>query len=380
MRPVYIVGAGQTPIREHWGTPLRQLAADAVVAALAEAELARPDALYVGNMLSGALNAQENLAALIADWSGLRGIEAVKVEAACGSGAAALRVAILAVASGLVDTAVAAGVEKMTDTAGHDTTSALATAADADYEANQGLSFIAINALLMQRYMHAYGWQHADFAGFSLNAHANAARNPNALLREPVTAGQYAKARMLSAPINLLDAAPIGDGAAAVVVAAAPRAAPAARILGSAVASDSVSLHERRDPLQLHAAAASAALAYRQAGIGPDEVDIFELHDAFSIMSALSLEAAGFAAPGQGVRLALEGAIGPGGRLPIGTFGGLKARGHPVGATGMYQVVELTLQLTGRAGGCQVERARVGLAQNIGGSGATVVTHVLAAA
>jgi acetyl-CoA C-acetyltransferase len=377
MRPVYILGAGQTPIREHWDVPLRQLAADAVLAALNGAGLERPDALFVGNMLSGELNSQENLAALVADWSGLRGIEAVKVEAACGSGAAALRVALMAVAGGMLDNAVVVGVEKMTDSLGHDTTTALATAADADYEASQGLSFIGINALLMQRYLHAYGWRKEDFAGFSLNAHANAARNPQALLREPITARQYDRARMLASPINLLDAAPIGDGAAAVVISTRPNHPHAVRILASALATDSVALHDRHDPLWLSAAARSAELAYRQAGIGPRDVDLFEVHDAFSIMSALSLEACGFAERGQGVRLALDEQIGLTGRLPLCTMGGLKARGHPVGATGIYQIVEQFLQLSRQAGDNQVERARIGMAQNIGGSGATVITHLL---
>lgn len=377
MRPVCILGAGQTPIREHWDTPIRQLAADAVLAALQNGGVARPDALYVGNMLSGELNRQENLAALIADWSGLRGIEAVKVEAACGSGAGALRMGILAVASGMLDTVVVAGVEKMTDSFGHDTTAALATAADADYEAAHGLSFIGINALLMRRYMHEYGWRHEDFAGFSVNAHANAARNHFAMLREPVTVKQYARARMLADPINLLDAAPVGDGAAAVLLAPAERSPASVRILGSAVATDSVSLHERHDPLCLSAAVTSTQAVYHQAGLGPEDVDLFELHDAFSIMSALSLEAAGFAERGQGPRMALDGQIGLHEKLPICTMGGLKARGHPVGATGIYQVVELFLQLTRQAGENQVERARVGLAQNIGGSGATIATHLL---
>lgn len=377
MRAVCILGTGQTPIREHWDTPIRQLAADAVLAALQSAGVTRPDALYVGNMLSGELNRQENLAALIADWSGLRGIEAVKVEAACGSGAGALRMGILAVASGMLDTVVVAGVEKMTDSLGHDTTAALATAADADYEAAHGLSFIGINALLMRRYMHEYGWRHQDFAGFSVNAHANAARSHFAMLREPVTVKQYARARMLADPINLLDAAPVGDGAAAVVLAPAERSPASIRILGSAVATDSVSLHERHDPLCLSAAVASTQAVYRQAGLGPADVDLFELHDAFSIMSALSLEAAGFSERGQGPRMALDGQIGLQGKLPVCTMGGLKARGHPVGATGIYQVVELFLQLTRQAGENQVERARVGLAQNIGGSGATIATHLL---
>ncbi len=383
MREVVILGVGQTPIAEHWDKSLRVLAGEAALAALNDARLDRADGLFVGNMLSGMLNRQENLGALVADWVGLRGVEAVKVEAACGSGAAALRAGLMAVASGAMDSALVVGVEKMTDTVGPQTTAALATAADADWEAEQGLSFVAINALVMRRYMHEYGWRHADFAPFSINAHANAAHNPNARLHEPITAADYNRARMVADPINLLDASPIGDGAAAVVLVPADRVRHAKRerpivtIAASASATDSIAVHDRRDPLWLKAAADSAQKAYAQAGVGPGDVDVFELHDAFSIMAALSLEACGFAERGEGPRLGLEGQIGLAGRIPIATRGGLKARGHPVGATGVYQIVEVVEQLRGEAGAGQVPGATVGLAQNIGGSGATVVTHIL---
>ncbi len=386
MREVAILGIGQTPVAEQWDKSIRVIAGEAVFAALADAAggHAPVGGLFVGNMLSGQLNRQENLGALVADWVGLRGVEAVKVEAACGSGAAALRAGLLAVASGALDCAVAVGVEKMTDTVGPATTSGLATAADADWEAAQGVSFVALNALLMRRYMHVYGWKKEHFAPFSINAHANALHNPNARLHERVSEKDYARARMISDPINLLDASPIGDGAAAVVLvpAAGLRAngRPVVRVAASASATDTLAIHDRRDPLWLTAAYESARRAYAQAGLGPDDLDLFELHDAFSIMAALSLEACGFAAPGQGPRLALDGVIQPGGRLPIATLGGLKARGHPVGATGLYQIVELTQQLRGQAGPAQVAGARVGMAQNVGGSGATILTHILSAA
>ena len=218
MREVAIIGIGQTPVDENWEKSLREIAGEAVFAALLDSGRETADGLFVGNMLSGLLSGQENLAALIADWVGLKGIEAFKVEAACGSGAAALRVAAMAVASGEMECAIAMGVEKMTETKGGDTTAALATAADADYEAAMGLSFVAINALVMQRYLFEYGWKHTDFAPFSINAHANAVHNPFARLREAISEKDYHKARMIADPINLLDASPIGDGAAAVVI------------------------------------------------------------------------------------------------------------------------------------------------------------------
>ncbi len=383
MREVAILGIGQTPVDEAWNKSVREIAGEAVFAALLDAQRERVDGLFVGNMLSGIISKQEHLGALVADWVGLRAIEAFKVEAACGSGAAAMRLAIMAVASGDMDSALAMGVEKMTENKGTETTAALATAADADYEAEQGLSFVAINALIMQRYLHEYGWKHTDFAPFSINAHANAVHNPFARLRDPISEKDYQRAKMIAAPINLMDASPIGDGAAAAIIVPADSlpelvyGRPRIRIAGSATATDSLAVHDRRDALWLSAAELSARKAYQQAGVSPADIDFFELHDAFSIMAALSLEACGFAERGQGPRLGLEGVIRPDGRLPIATRGGLKARGHPVGATGMYQIVEAVQQLRGEAGETQVQDARIGMTQNIGGSGATIITHIL---
>jgi acetyl-CoA C-acetyltransferase len=382
MREVAIIGIGQTSVDEHWNKTLRELAGEAILAALSDAGRETADGLFVGNMMSGILSKQESLGALIADWVGLRGIEAVKVEAACGSGAAALRTGLITVGSGEMDSAIVVGVEKMTEGLPTETTAALATAADADYESAQGVSFVALNALIMRRYLYEYGWKHTDFAPFSINAHANAVYNPYARLQEPITEKAYHQARMIADPINLLDASPTGDGAAAVILVPANsiRTAslrPKVVIAGSGMATDSVAVHDRHDPLSLSAAVKSTQKAYQQAALGPEDIDFFELHDAFSIMSALSLEACGFAERGQGPRLGLDGEITPKGHIPICTRGGLKARGHPVGATGMYQIVESVQQLRGEAGETQVEGAEVGMAQNIGGSGAAIVTHIL---
>jgi acetyl-CoA C-acetyltransferase len=225
---------------------------------------------------------------------------------------------------------------------------------------------------------------HADFANFAIVAHQNATHNPNAMFRNPITADQFSKARMIADPVNLLDSSGIADGAAAVVICPTSMAGEyangrAVRIRASSVATDTVALHDRRDPLWLAAADISARKAYAQAGVGPRDIDLFELHDAFTIMSALSLEAAGFAERGKGVWLAKAGEISCTGKIPIATMGGLKARGHPVGATGVYQIAEVVQQLRGQAGESQVPNARLGMAQNIGGSGATVITHILEA-
>ncbi len=383
MREVIIQGIGQTRVEEHWERSLRDLASEAGLAAMRDAGVDRIDAVFVGNMLSGQIAHQENLGALVADWMGQRGAEGFKVEAACASGAAAFRAAFLAVASGALDAVLAVGVEKMTETSGSETTAALASAADADFESVMGISFVGLNALIMRRYLYEFGWKHTDFGGFSINAHANGARNPNARLREPITERDYARARMICEPINLLDASPIGDGAAAALLLPAEKVAkgPRPRILiaGSAAATDALAVHDRKDPLFLSAAQLGARRAFAQAGVTHEEIDFFELHDAFSILAAMSLEACGFAERGQGPRMALDGAIRLDGKLPICTQGGLKARGHPVGATGMYQIVETVQQLRGEAGENQLSKARIGLAQNIGGSGASIYTHILKA-
>ena len=379
MRPVAILGIGQTIIDEQWEKSLRDIAAEAVIQALHDAGRESADGVFVGNMLSGIINSQTNLGPLVADWAGLRGGDAVKVEAACASGAAAFRSGLMAVASGELESVIVVGVEKMTDRTPHEVTAALATAADADYEADMGVSFVGLNALVMRRYMHEYGWKHADFAPFAINAHANAVHNPYARLRHKITLEDFERSAMIATPINLLDASPIGDGAAAVYLVPADSIASGTRILvaGSASATDTIAIHDRPEALFLTAAYQSTREAYRQAGVGPENIDVFELHDAFTIMSALSLEACGFAESGRGVQLGLEGLITPTGRIPVCTRGGLKARGHPVGATGVYQIVEVTQQLRGECGETQVPEARIGMAQNIGGSGATILTHIL---
>lgn len=381
MRDVSIIGIGQTPVREHWDKSLRELAYDGLAAAMNDAGVDRVDALYVGNMLSGEISGQAHLGALVADFAGFLGVEAVKVEAACASAAAAFRMGLMGVASGYQDVVAVLGVEKMTDDVGSKLTAGLASAADADYETVHGVTFPALNALIMRRYMYEYKLTKEAFANFSINAHANGARNPNAFLRRPIDKETFMRGGNVADPITLYDASPMADGCAAVIICpthlARDYAPQAVHVVASAMAIDTLSVHDRRDPLWLQAAEDSARRAYRQADIGPEQIDFFELHDAFTIMSTLSLEACGFAERGQGTRLALDGEIGLDGKLPLCTQGGLKARGHPVGATGLYQIVEVAQQLRGQAGENQLPNPRYGMAQNIGGSGATIVTHIL---
>ncbi|HEY3568389.1 MAG TPA: thiolase domain-containing protein [Thermoanaerobaculia bacterium] len=382
MRDVFIIGAGQTPVGEHWDLGLRDLGASAIRAALDDATIETVDALFVGNMLGGAINGQENLGALLADAAGLLPAEAWKVEAACASGGAAVRAAALSVASGAHDVAVAVGIEKMTDAVSESVTAGLASASDCDYEASHGLSFTALSALLMRRYMHEHGVSREDFAPFAVSAHRNAAANENAMFREPISIEEFVRSSQVASPIGVLDAAPVCDGAAAVVICSRDALQGhhrAVRIAASAAATDTIGLAGRADLLTLGAARRSAEKAFAASGFGPKDFDLFEAHDAFTIITALSVEACGFASRGEALKRAAHGCFARGGCIPLSTFGGLKARGHPVGASGAYQIVEATLQLRREAGPNQVPGARVALTQSIGGHGSVAVTHVLEA-
>lgn len=382
MRDVFIIGAGQTQVGEHWDLGLRDLGAAAIRAALDDAGIETVDALFVGNMLGGAVNGQENLGALLADAAGLLPAEAWKIEAACASGGAAVRAAALSVAAGAHDVAVAVGIEKMTDAVSESVTAGLATASDCDYEASHGLSFTALSALLMRRYMHEHGVAREDFAPFAVSAHRNAVANENAMFREPITVEEFARSPQVASPIGVLDAAPVCDGAAAVVIGSRDVLRghhKAVRIAAAAAATDSIGLAGRADLLTLGAAKRSAEKAFAISGFGPRDCNLFEAHDAFTIITALSLEACGFAPRGEALQRAAQGCFARGGCIPLSTFGGLKARGHPVGASGAYQIVEATLQLRREAGPSQVPGARVALTQSIGGHGSIAVTHVLEA-
>jgi acetyl-CoA C-acetyltransferase len=382
MTDVVIAGVGQTPVGEHWDLSLRELAFQAIEAAQVDAGGLRPQALFIGNMLAPQVSMQAHLGALVADFAGLTGIEAVTLEAAGASGGAALRSGYMAVASGLADVALVVGVEKFSDKVGTDIDAALATATDSDYEAIQGLTPTAQAAMLMRRYLHEFETPRQGFAGFAVTAHANGAGNPNAMFQKAIKPETYERAGIVSDPINLFDAAPYADGAAALVLTRPELLPPnhahaLVRIAGSSLVTDTLALHDRRDPLDFQAARQSVERACQKAHVTPLQVDFFELFDAYSIFAALSLEAVGFAARGQGWKLAEEGQICLQGTLPISTMGGLKARGNPVGATGVYQAVEAVLQLRGQAGINQLPDARRGMIQCLGGPASTAATHIL---
>jgi acetyl-CoA C-acetyltransferase len=382
MTEVVIAGIGQTEVGEHWEIGLRDLAFAAMQQAIKDAGGLKPQSLFVGNMLAPNLSNQAHLGVLLADYAGLLGIEAVTVEAAGASGGAALRQGYLAVASGLVDVSLVVGVEKFTDTVGAGVDSALATTGDADFEAVQGMTIAGQAALLMKRYMHENDVPGDGFAGFALTAHANGAGNPCAMFRKPIKAEAYARAEMVSDPVNMFDMAPNADGAAAVVLTRrdllpAEFAHPIVKIAGSGSASDTLALHDRKNMLYFDTAQLSAGKAMKQAGIILNDIHLFEYHDLFSIYAALQLEAVGFAVRGKGWQLAAEGEISLKGRIPCATMGGMKARGFAGGAAGVYQAVEAAIQLRGEAGTNQIPNAKTALVQSLGGPASTAVAHVL---
>lgn len=382
MNEVVIAGLGQTAVGEHWDTSLRELAFYAMEAARNDAGGLQPQALYVGNMLAPALSKQSHLATLLADFSGLTGIEAVTIEGAGASGGLALRQGYLAVSSGALDSVLVLGVEKITDQTVSNVQAAIATGTDADYEAEQGLTLTAQAALLMQRYMHEFDVPEKALAGFPVTAHANAVNNPNAMFRRAIKPETYAKAGIVSEPLNMFDVAPNADGAAALLLTRPellPKEFPHAlvRITGSGAATDTLALHDRPDPLVFSAARLSIERACQDAGIKADEVNLFELYDAFSIYAPISLEAAGFADRGEGWKWAQNGDISLSGKLPILTQGGLKARGNPGGATGVYQAVEAALQLRGEVNQDEDLKAKTAMVQSLGGPASTAVTHIL---
>ncbi len=382
MSEVVIAGIGQTEVGEHWEVTLRDLALEAMQSAIRDSGGMQPQALFVGNMLAPNLSNQAHLGVLLTDYAGLTGIEAASLEAAGASGGAALRQGYMAVASGLIDAALVVGVEKFTDKIGAEAETALTTTFDSDFEAVQGMTPSAQAAILMRRYLHEYHVPEHGLASFALTAHANGVGNPCAMFRKAIKADTYDKAEMVNDPLNMYDVAPNADGAAAVVLTRRELLPgslhhPLVKISGSASAADTLALHDRGDTLEFAAIRISAEKALHSAGMAREQIGFFEYHDAYSIYAALSLEAAGFAKRGEGWQLAADGGIALKGKIPCATMGGLKARGFPGGATGVYQAVEAALQLRGEAGANQLPGVRAGLIQSVGGPASTVVSHVL---
>ncbi len=380
---VFVVGGGATKIGEHWDKSLRTLFVEAALEAVKDGgiELSDVEAVYVGNMSSGELQGQEHLGSLMATWLGIPGVAAAKIEAACASGSAAFHQAYLAVASGVYDCVLVGGVEKMTDAVVHDVTAALVMADDAEYTAFTGASFVGLNAIVYRYYMEKYGVKQEDIALFSVHDHKYAVDNPHAQFRFTVTLEKVLSSPLVADPIRLLECSPIGDGAAALVLCTEKFIKEkglnvAVEVAASTAATDTISLADREDLTTLTATVKAAKKAYRIAKIEPKDIDVMEIHDAFTILGVIHLEDLGFAKKGEGWKLVKEGEIEKDAKIPTNLSGGLKARGHPVGATGVYQIYEIYQQLMGKAPN-QVDGAEIGLAQSVGGVGGTVVINIL---
>ena len=377
MRSVSVVGIGQLPVEKASALSLRQLGGEAIRRAMEDASVDRVDALFASNMLADEIQGQKHIASLIAEEANLFGVEALQVRAAMAGGAAAIRVAFLSVASGEADLAIAVGAEKMSEGVA---TPALSKALDAMRDVPDGATMISKNADLKRMYLDRYNVPEDGLVNFPVVAHDNARSNPFALYKKTISPSEVQSSRVIHAPLHLFECSPICDGAAAVVLAPSEQARALnpepVQLLASSVVNDRFRIDDREDPLQLEAAHRSSHDAYRKANINREDIHLFEVHDAFSIMACLQLEAAGFAEPGQGWRLAVEDEIRLQGQIPITTMGGLKARGHPIGATGLYQACEIVLQLIGSAGENQVRNAEIGMMQSVGGAASTVLTHI----
>lgn len=386
MDEVFILNAGRVPAVKYDEDDVARLAARAIKPLLDGRVFEREEvtALYVGNMLSGILSNQQLLAPLIAQHAMLTGCEAITAEAACGSGAAAMRQGVMAIASGYHSLVLVAGAEQMSRNSREEVSRGLATASCWEREGGKGETFITLNARIMKSYMETYATERSAFSHFAVNAHSNAAKNDCAMLQKAITTDDYENGRMLANPIGLFDAPPICDGASALLLGnreMARRAQrlgmPVVKVLASTCATDALAIEDRQDPLALAAARDSFTKAYKISGVTAADIDLFEPHDAYTVMTALSLEAAGFAKPGTATHMAAEGMFSKTGSLPITSFGGLKARGHPVGATGVYQLAECFLQLTEQAGELQVPGVNLAMAQNLGGAAGSAFTHIL---
>ena len=387
MRDVAVIGIGCTPFGEHWGTSFRDLFIQAGALALEDAGLSgeQIDAMYVGNMSAGRFIDQEHIGALIADYSGMatRHIPSTRVEAACASGGLSFRQAVIAVASGMEDVVVAAGVEKMTDVGTGTSVDTLAGAADREWEGFVGATFPGLYAMIATDYMHRYPLTREQLAQVAVKNHFNGARNPIAQFRQEITVETVLRSSLVADPLRLFDCSPITDGAAAVVVAPLERAREFTdrfvKVRASAQASDTISLHDRADLSRLDATVAAGRWALKDAGLSHSDIDLVEVHDCFTIAEICAIEDLGFCRKGDAGRLTEEGVTALDGDLPVNTSGGLKACGHPVGATGIKQICEVVQQLRGEAGKRQVPDAVIGMTHNVGGTGATVAVHILEA-
>ncbi|RLE02287.1 MAG: thiolase domain-containing protein [Candidatus Aminicenantes bacterium] len=383
MREVAILGVGlNKKWGELWDKSLRQIFVEAALAALDDAGVDKLDSMYIGSMSSGLFVGQEHISSLLADYLGHTPIPATRIETACASGGAAVRLGFIEVASGMSDVVLVGGVEKMTDVTGSEATYALGTAADQEYEGYHGLTFPGLYALIARAHMEKYGTTREQLALVAVKNHRHGAMNPVAQFPFEITVEGVLNSVLVADPLRILDCSPITDGAAAAILCPVEMARslgkPVVKIIGSGQATDSIALAQRKDITWLEATYQAAKQAYQMADKTPADIDVLEVHDCFTIAEICVLEALGMVDKGEGGRATEAGWTSLEGKMPVNPSGGLKAKGHPVGATGVAQIVEIVRQLRGEAGQRQVKGARLGLTQNMGGTGGSSVVHILA--
>jgi acetyl-CoA C-acetyltransferase len=383
MRDVAVIGVGMQKWGELWEKSLRDIFVESALLALEDGGVDHIDSMVIGCMSSGLFTGQEHIGSLLADYLGVTPIPATRVETACASGGAAFRTAFIEVASGMSDIVLAGGVEKMTDVGGDEATFALGTAADQEYEGFNGITFPGIYAMMARRHMFEFGTTPEQMAQVAVKNHKNGSKNPLAQFPMAISVEQVLHSVMVADPLHILDCSPITDGAAAVILCPVEMAKklgkPVIQITGSGQATDTIALHDRDDLTSLNSTVKAADKAYRMAGKTPQDIHLAEVHDCFTIAEICITEALGFTDKGKGGSFVESGATAISGKIPVNPSGGLKSKGHPVGATGVAQVIEIVHQLRGEAGERQVHDARVGLAQNMGGSGGSAVVHILEA-
>lgn len=379
MRNVAVVGVGQTKFGEHWDKSLREMIVEAGNAALNDANVERKgiESLFIGCMSSGRYAGQEHLGALAADALQMK-VPATRFEGACASGSLALRNAYISVASGRHDTAIVIGAEKMTDVKGPEAITSLAAAGDQEWEAAIGLTFAGLYALMARKHMHDFGTTREQLALVSVNNHKNGVANKYAQFQTAISVEDVLRSSLVADPLRLLDCSPITDGAAALIIMPEEKAKKLANpvwILGSGQGSDTIALHDRASFTEMAATRAAAKEALNEAKIKIIDLSMVEVHDCFSINEIIALEDLGFCPKGSGGKFVESGKIALDGEIPVNTTGGLKAGGHPVGATGVRQAIDIVRQLRGDS--CnQLKNPEYGMNLNVGGSGATAVINV----
>jgi acetyl-CoA C-acetyltransferase len=383
MRPVAVIGAGKTRFGAFPDRDLRSLAVEAGEKCLQNGHVkpSQVEAFYLGNFAGPSFTGQNHLAPYISTALGIHEVPATRFEAACASSGSAFFHAVSGVGSGLYDLVMVLGVEKMTSQPTPRVTEILASAGDCSGEIRAGSTFPSLFAMIARRHMHDFGTKREHLAAVAVKNHANGALNPDAHLRKVITLEQALAGKPVADPLNLYDCSLISDGAAAVIITAADRARDFSdkpvRVLGIAQASDYLALDQKADITTFPAVRAASRKAYKMAGVEPADIEFGELHDCFTIAEIIALEDLGFVPRGQGGPCSAAGYTARAGGKPMNTSGGLKSKGHPVGATGVAQICDLVQQIRCEAGDRQLARHSLGLAENLGGSGASCVVTIL---